>query len=103
MILAQRTTVSSQVATIGRVNAPGSAIEMAHWGGAQLAFTGVGPFLVGGHSDETFGHDRAGNTQLLIERMGMIVVSAETYIDSDEIAEPAEPGAAPGGSTGYWC
>lgn len=64
---------------------------------AQLTLTRVGPFLVGGHSDETFGHDRAGNTQLLIERMGMIVVSAQTYIDSDEIAEPAEPGAAPGG------
>jgi uncharacterized Zn-binding protein involved in type VI secretion len=80
----------------------GDEAWIAHFEFSQLAFTRVGSFLIGGHSDEAYDYSRADYNQLLIERMGIAVTRAgaqsETVTDSGGTTLPTTPILPPTGS-----
>lgn len=76
------------VAEVEDLPALGDRAWIARFEFAQLAFTSVGPYLVGGMSDESYTYSRDDYTDLLTERMSHIVEAATGETPPTAIVEP---------------
>ncbi len=79
--------------TVEDLPALGGGAWIASFEFAQLAFTQVGPYLIGGMSDEAYEYSRDDYTEMLLERMGHMVEAA-----TDEVPNADEPGEVGAGT-----